>query len=113
MYFVCQVVFMHTMIVLHASFPVDPGRRDEALDLVETLVEQSNREEGMQEYRAAIDVEDENTIRFFEQYDDAAALEAHNQTEHVRAFQEKLPELLAGEPEVVQFEVGDRTELDP
>ena len=112
MYFLCRVVSVDTMIVLHARFPVDPDRRDEALELVETLVEQSNREEGMLEYRAAIDVEDENTIRFFEQYDDEDALEAHNQTEHFRAFEEKLPELLAGEPEVVQFEVSDSTELE-
>ena len=100
------------MIVLHASFPVDPDRRDEALGLVETLVEQSNQEDGIIEYRAAVDVQDGNTIRFFEQHEDAAALEAHNQTEHFQAFEEKLPELLAGEPAVVQFEVSDATELD-
>ncbi|WP_232701952.1 putative quinol monooxygenase [Halobacterium wangiae] len=100
------------MIVLHATFPVEPDRREEALDLVETLVEQSNEEEGMLEYRAAIDVEDENTIRFFEQYDDEEALAAHNQTDHFQAFEERLSELLAGEPEVVKFEVSDTTDVD-
>ena len=100
------------MIVLHASFPFDPAHRDEALELVANLVEQSNREDGIIEYRAAVDVQDENTIRFFEQYEDAAGVEAHNETAHFQAFEEKLPELLAGEPEVVQFEVSDATELE-
>lgn len=100
------------MIVLHASFPVDPARRDEALEFVETLVEQSNQEDGMIDYRAAVDVEDENTIRFFERYEDEEALAAHNRTEHFQALEEKLPELLAGEPEVLQFDVSDATELE-
>lgn len=100
------------MIVLHAVFPIDPARREEALNHIETLVEASNTEEGMIEYRAAVDVQDENTIRFFEQYEDAEAFEAHTETEHFQAFEEQLPDLLAGEPEVMRFEVSDASELE-
>lgn len=100
------------MIVLHAVFPIDPARREEALDHIETLVEGSNTEEGMIEYRAAVDVQDENTIRFFEQYEDAEAFEAHTESEHFQRFEEHLPDLLAGEPEVMRFEVSDATELE-
>jgi quinol monooxygenase YgiN len=46
------------MIVLHASFPIDPDKREEALDLIEDLVEQSQAEEGMIDYRATTDVND-------------------------------------------------------
>lgn len=102
----------HAIIVLHASFPIDSERRDEALDHVETLVEQSNQEDGVIEYRAAVDIEDENTIRIFEQYEDAEAVDVHNQTEHFQAFEERLPELLAGEPTVIRFEVSDATTLE-
>lgn len=100
------------MIVLHAVFPLDPERREEALDLIADLVEASNKEEGMIEYRAAVDVLDENTVRFFEQYEDQQAFEAHSQTEHFQAFEERLPDLLAGEPNVMQFTVSEATELD-
>lgn len=100
------------MIVIHAAFPIDPDRRDEALDLVDDLVEASNREDGMIEYRATTDVRDPNVIRFIERYEDAAAFESHTQTDHFQAFEERLPDLLAGEPEVVRFEVDDATELD-
>jgi len=100
------------MIVLHASFPIDPDKREEALDLIEDLVEQSQAEEGMIDYRATTDVNDPNVVRFFEQYEDEAAFEAHSQTDHFQEFEAALPDLLAGEPEIIQFEVDSATELD-
>jgi quinol monooxygenase YgiN len=100
------------MIVLHAAFPIDPDGREEALDLAETLVEKSNQETGTIEYRATTDVADENTLRFFERYEDAEAFEAHTETDHFRNFEAALPDLLAGEPEVLRFDVEESTELD-
>lgn len=100
------------MIVLHASFPIDPERRDEALELVDDLVDQSQAEEGMIDYRATTDLQEPAVIRFFEQYEDAEAFEAHTQTAHFQEFEAALPDLLAGDPEIVRFEVDDATELD-
>jgi len=100
------------MIVIHAVFPIDPEKRGEALDLVEELVEQSNREDGTIEYRATTDVSDPNLLRFFEQYEDEAAFEAHGETDHFREFEAALPDLLAGEPSVTRFEVESATDLE-
>lgn len=100
------------MIVIHASFPMDPAHRDDALDLVEDLVDRSTDEDGTIDYRATTDIRDENTIRFFERYEDEAAFEAHTRTDHFRAFEAALPDLLAGEPEILRFEVDDAAELD-
>jgi len=100
------------MIVIHASFPIEPERRDEALETANTLVERSNQEPGTVDYRATTDIQDTNVIRFVERYEDADAFEAHVQTEHFQNFEEKLPDLLAGEPEVVRFEVDDATKLE-
>lgn len=100
------------MIVLHASFPIAPDRRDDALDLVEDLVEQSRNEDGMIEYRATTDVEDRNVVRFFEQYEDEDAFEAHTRTAHFKEFEDAVPDLLAGEPEVVKFDVDSATALE-
>ncbi|NIB99309.1 putative quinol monooxygenase [Halobacterium sp. R2-5] len=99
------------MIVLHATFPINPERREDALELADHLVEQSNEEAGVIDYRAAVDVQDEHVIRFFEQYEDAAAVDAHEESEHFQRFEDELPDLLAGEPEVLQFDVDDVTEL--
>jgi quinol monooxygenase YgiN len=99
------------VIVLHAAFPLDPATRDEALDLIEDVAEQSRQEDGMIDYRAATDVADPNLVRFFEQYEDQAAFEAHSQTDHFQEFEARLPDLLAGEPHVLRFEVESATEL--
>ncbi|MFC7199680.1 putative quinol monooxygenase [Halospeciosus flavus] len=100
------------MIVLHAAFPIQPDKRETALNLAADLVEQSNEEPGMIEYRATTDIQDENTIRFFEQYEDVEAFEHHTQTAHFQEFEEQLPDLLAGEPEVLRFDVSEATEVE-
>jgi quinol monooxygenase YgiN len=100
------------MIVLHAALPIRPDKHDEALDAAETIVEHSNEEEGVIDYRATIDLQDRNLLRFIEQYEDEAALEAHLSSDHYKQFEKQLGDLLAGEPDVVQFEVSNRTEPD-
>ena len=100
------------MIVLHASFPIKEEKLDEALDLADQLVQESNKEEGMIDYRATQDIQDQNTIRFFEQYEDMEAFESHTETDHFQRFEEELPDLLAGKPEVLQFDVEDASELE-
>jgi quinol monooxygenase YgiN len=100
------------MLVVHATFPIDPDRREEALEMIETLAEHSRAEDGVIEYRAAVDAEDPNLLRFFERYEDEAAFGAHSETDHFGEFAAALPDLLAGEPEVVRFDVSEATELD-
>ncbi len=72
----------------------------------------SNRKEGMSNYRVTIDIHDENVIRFFERYEDEEPLQAHDQTDRFQEFGEQLFDLLGGEPDVIQFEVSEATELD-
>jgi len=100
------------MLVVHAVFPLDPEKRDEALDQIADLVEQSQAEDGVIDYRAATDVTDPNVVRFFEQYEDEDAFVAHTQTDHFEALEAALPEYLAGEPEIIRFDVDSAEELD-
>ncbi|MDS0474330.1 putative quinol monooxygenase [Natrinema sp. 1APR25-10V2] len=100
------------MIVVHASFPLDPDSREEALELVDDLVDESQREDGIIDYRAATDVSDPNVVRFFEQYEDEAALGAHGQADHFQEFSAALPDLLAGEPTVTRFDVESAEDVD-
>lgn len=106
------MVISSEMIVVHASFPIDPDRRDEALEMIEDLVAESRQEEGMIDYRATTDVVDPNVVRFIERYEDQEAFEAHTQTDHFQELEDALPELLAGEPEVIRFEVDSADELE-
>lgn len=100
------------MIVVHAAVPVDPENREEAIELIRELAEHSRAEEGVVDYRAAADVDDENLIRIFEQYEDEAALGAHGESDHYQEFQASIADLLAGVPEATRYDVESATELD-
>jgi quinol monooxygenase YgiN len=100
------------MLVVHAEFPIDPEHREAALERIDSLVDASNEEEGMIDYRAATDVQDPNLVRFTERYEDEDAFFAHTQSEHFQAFEADLGQYLAGEPEIVRFDVESATELD-
>ena len=100
------------MIVIHATFPVDPAERDRALDLATDLAEDAREEPGCLSYHVATDAEDETLLRFFEQYEDEAAFGAHAQTDHFQAFAAELPDLLAGEPEITRFDVESASDVE-
>jgi quinol monooxygenase YgiN len=100
------------MLVIHAEMPVDPDHREEALDHVRTLVEASQAEEGTIEYRAATDLSDPNLVRIVERYEDDDAFTSHTETDHYREVEAAIADKLAGEPDVVRFEVDSATELD-
>ncbi|NHN57708.1 MULTISPECIES: putative quinol monooxygenase [Halorussus] len=98
------------MIVVHAAVPIDSDRREEALERVRTLAEQSRAEDGVVDYHATTDLDDPNVVRFFERYEDRAALDAHGETDHYRDWMETLPDVLGGDVddiEVTQFAVSD------
>lgn len=82
------------------------------LDLFEEIVEHSRAEDGVVDYHATTDISNPNVVRFFEEYEDAAAFEAHSQTEHTARLEEALPDLLVGEPTVRRFEVDAASDLD-
>lgn len=98
------------MVVIHATFVLDPTNRDEALDHIRSLVEASNEEPGIIGYQAGIDVHDKDTVRFLEHYDNEVAVEAHLETDHYQAFETRLSEYLADEPSVTKFEITDTFE---
>ncbi len=39
-------------------------------------------------------------------------MSAHSASDHAQEFLEALPDLLAGESEILQFKISDMTELD-
>ena len=92
------------MLLVHTTVPVDPDRREEALDLIRDLTERSRNEPGTVTYRATTDVMDPTLIRFFELYEDLDAAEAHSATDSYETFEATLPELVDGKIETTQIE---------
>lgn len=100
------------MIVVHATFPIESDSREEALELVRSVAEQSRAEEGIIDYRVATDVDDPNVFRFIEQYENETAFGAHTETDHFKEFEAALPDLLGGKPDVTRFDVDTAEDVE-
>ena len=100
------------MIVVHATVPVDPESREEAIEAALSVAEDSRNEDGVVDYHVAVDAADENLLRFFEQYEDEAAFGAHASSDHFAEFAAALPEFLDGEPSLTRFEVTEASEVE-
>lgn len=98
-------------IVQYAIIPIDPDARDEAIEALTELGEASRAEDGVVDYRVTTDVDDENTARIIEEYEDDAAVEAHMNSDHFGAFQSKVPEFAGGPVELYKYDVGEKTQL--
>lgn len=94
------------MIVIRATLPIDPDRMDEAADLARDLAAASRDEDGVVDYQVAEDLESAGDLRIFEVYEDEAAFAAHGETDHLAEFQAALPDLLAGAPELMRYDVS-------
>lgn len=92
------------MIVNHTTIPFDPDQRDKAIERVQALLKHSKTENGTVRYRAMVDINDPLLVRFFEQYEDAAAAERHTESEAYRRFVESLPDLVDGPIETIQIQ---------
>jgi quinol monooxygenase YgiN len=99
------------MQIVYAVLTAAPEHREAVIDHAREIAAASREEPGVIDYRVATDVEDPNVLRFVEQYDSEEAVEAHSETEHYEAFAEAvIPDLLASEPEITQFEVTRQVE---
>jgi len=99
------------MIVMLAEMPIAPDSREAALELFEELAEASRAEAGVVDYRVTTDVEAPTTVRVIEQYEDAAAVDAHMASDHFESFQAAIAPHLAGEPELYRYEVASETRV--
>ena len=100
------------MLIVHAVLHADPDSREEARSRISDLAEQSRAEDGIIDYRPTIDIDEPNTVRVFEQYEDEAAFNAHVESDHFQEFGAVVPDLFIGGPEITQYEVSDSTEIE-
>lgn len=93
------------MIVIHSEVPVEPDSRTAAIELLETIARRSREEPGVIDYRVTSDLEDPNTLRIIEQYEDEPAQQSHEASDHVAQFQAKMEPYLADEAELSIYDV--------
>ena len=98
-------------IVQYAIIPIDPDERDAAMEALTELGEASREEDGVVDYRVTADVDDEHTVRIFEEYEDEDAVNAHMTSEHFEAFQGKVGGFAGGPVELYKYDVEEKSQL--
>lgn len=99
------------MIILLSTVPLEPNSREEWTAIMERMARQSRGEPGVIDYRVTTDIEAPDTVRIIEKYEDGDAVDAHESSDHLVAFQADIEPHLAGEPELVRYDVDERTEM--
>jgi quinol monooxygenase YgiN len=77
---------------------VQPGKRDEAVAIIQEALNAVESESGTEIYLLHTDPNDENVVYFYEKYADSDALTAHSTADWFKSFGPKLGPVLAGRP---------------
>jgi quinol monooxygenase YgiN len=93
------------MIVVSGRARIRSGERETALREARAVAAASRKEVGCMTYEFSIDVEDENVVRIFEEWESQAALDAHFQTPHLQAFGAVAARVLEGGPSMTRYVV--------
>ena len=78
------------MIQVNGTIRVADDASEDGIAAIITMMEKSRAETGCIDYTFARDLTDPQVLVLFERWRDAAALAAHGQSEHMRAFQQVM-----------------------
>ena len=80
-----------------------PGKVDELLSILSSLVEPTRKEPGCISYKLLQNNQDRTDFALIEEWKSRAALEFHFATKHFKDALGKLPSLVAAEPDIQQY----------
>lgn len=95
---------MTTMIIIHATFHIQPAKKDLFLKEIQPLITASKAENGNISYNLLKDTENENVFTMVEVWQDLQAVSLHNASEHFTAFVSKAKDFLTAPLDVQSFE---------
>ena len=93
------------MIVVSGRARIRDGERETALREGRAVAAASRKEAGCLTYEFSIDIDDENVVRIFEEWESQEALDAHFRTPHLQAFGAVLARILEGETSMTRYVV--------
>lgn len=82
-------------VIVFASFIPKDGGDAGVEEILKGMVKPTRSEPGCEVYDLFRSTEEPLTYHLFEVYRDRAALEAHRETPHYKAYRSKVPDLLA------------------
>ncbi|MCE3022489.1 putative quinol monooxygenase [Staphylococcus pasteuri] len=86
------------MMIINAKIKILEEKRDEYLKLMESLVEETRKKDGVLYYSHFEDVQERNTFVIVENYVDETAINSHMESSHFQNFNNKVKEYVAEEP---------------
>ena len=92
------------MISIIAKIPLQEGKAAEFTEVFKEMAESVATEEGNLLYSLNFAGNEPNTAVIMERYKDQAALTAHSQSDHYKAFGGKVRDLVAGRAEIALME---------
>jgi quinol monooxygenase YgiN len=94
------------MIVIAGRVRLHARELEEAVRAGSAMAATSRNEPGCIDYRFAIDIDDPLVVQVFEQWESAAALEAHFARPHFLAFSEVILRAVDGPADFTRYEVS-------
>ena len=90
-----------------ARFSAHPDKVDGRRGVLSALLEPTRQEGGCITYEMLQNRDDPTDFTFIEEWENEAALQAHLATYHVQEALGKLPELIAGKPDIRRYTLVD------
>lgn len=92
------------MITMLAKLVAQPGKEAEMRSAIEALVREVDaKEPGVLAYRMHEQDDAPGTFWMYEAYEDQAALDAHNTTDHMKAFATSMRTTAAARPQLIRI----------
>jgi len=86
-----------------AKIKARPGKANDLLSLLSTLVEPTRKEPGCISYKLLQNNEDPTDVALIEEWQNSTALQSHFATKHFKDALVKLPNLVAAEPDIQRY----------
>lgn len=99
------------MVVVAGTVRLAPGALERARPHMERMIAASRAEAGCQVYSYATDVQDPTILRIFEVWDSQTHLDAHFQTDHIKAWRVVWTEIGVSERNLKRYTVSNATPL--
>jgi quinol monooxygenase YgiN len=94
------------MLLVIGRVKCDSENREELIELLGQMQDDSRKEEGCLRYGFFAAVEDQDSFVAVEEWEDREALDRHFAEPHLARFSGRLLELVSGRPEVAIHEVS-------
>jgi quinol monooxygenase YgiN len=101
-----SLIRRNRVIILAVTLPIKPECREEAKAIALQMTAETHKEPGVLRYTFHYPVDDSDTLFVYEEWKDQAALDFHNNSDHMKVFQAAIAGVLNGDVSLQKYEVA-------